>query len=414
MAEEPRRVRGQEDPRHRRHPVTPLSSERDPHHASHARLVADAYQKGHRVAPHPEPVVVLRGAAGEGPGEDGVHPIEAALRLPEVALDAVGDEPRSIVPAAATHGVADDAVQTGQVVRRAHVQRAGVEAGHDRCRRIQVDRLLVPVRGGDVAPVRGEGGRHQPARGIEALSAHVLEGGIQPRDERPAGHRPPQPGAVAGDGEHLRGGAHRAGLLVALGGIAIGGQHDAGGAEHLRRARSVGDEPRRLPGRDPVLQGPVRPLMGEVLFDPGGQVLPRVEEARGRNQGGAVAQPDLRVERARSEAADEAGAAAELLAVRLERRADQGQEARDRLVGGGVGRLRGRRGGRCGQRRGASGAQKDDPAHGDPQDAHAAHHSGRAPARRGGTLIEIATACAPCVQIVQSRSPPAGVITRTR
>jgi hypothetical protein len=87
MAEEPRRVRGQEDPRHRRHPVTPLSSERDPHHAPHARLVAEAGQKGHRVAPHPEPVVVLRGAARTRPGDDRVHAIEAAVRLPQVALD---------------------------------------------------------------------------------------------------------------------------------------------------------------------------------------------------------------------------------------------------------------------------------------------------------------------------------------
>ena len=350
VAEEARGVGWQQHAGERRHLLRAGALRRDGEDAAHTVLVAEPIEQGDGVAAEREAVLVIgRRSSRPRPGERDVHAEEAALALPQLAVDGLGAEPRALLPAPSTRLVARGAVQHAQRALRAQEQRARVEARHHRRAVVQVDGALIAVRGRDVAPVGGEGGGDEPAAGVPPARAHELERGVEAVEQGPAPDGPGQPRAVARDRVDLRDRVDRAGFLVALGRVPVGGEDDSGSAEDRGSARRVRGEALRRSRRHPVVERAVGALMGEVLLDPRRQVVPRVQVPRERDERRAVAQPHLRVQRARTEPAHQARAAMELPAVGVERGAEERLQAVEGRVRDGI-QGRGRGGGGRGWR----------------------------------------------------------------
>ena len=170
----------------------------------------------------------------------------------------------------------------------------------------------------------------------------MLQGDVEPVDERQPVDLLREPGLVAEDVEYRGRGDDRARFLVRLGGVLVSAQHVlvvAIDLFDLRRVRKMLNRPES----DPIVECAGWLLMRKMLFDPARQKLTFVEQAGHRQERRAVAKPDLGIVSARAEPRDVTASTTEALSIRFQNRNESLLETVERGVRGFVPGNRGRR-----------------------------------------------------------------------
>ena len=224
--------------------------------AERLAIVGHAVESGEAVAAEREQLRLVHGYGRPRAGDESGDPEESPILLPEPLRHLSADALRALRTRHGPALLSRSREELGHHGGRAHEQGARVQALHAGRALVEVDDALVGVDRAHVAPVGGEGGRHQAL--VPLLAPDVVECFVEAVEEPAALHLPDEPLAPAGEREDLAGGVDRARLLVAGGGVLVRGQDGPVRAVDLRRPGSVRPEGLGLAGGDPVPEPTVR------------------------------------------------------------------------------------------------------------------------------------------------------------